>query len=1115
MHCRGLGCIDRRTTEKQLAAMIDRTWRTRFRHFAYGSRLVRYAAWRLSLGFGSLRRTFVGGRRSLFLLLAVEELVAFVGFLFLGRLDQAIRGALYIFFFWIAQVVVVVLAQARRRVVVEQFTDATGDTQRPDSRGLATLLVGELAEFRDLYSAVDERAIPTAVQKSRPLAATIKVDYASDFLESPAVIEAKASIGPIQVPIGALLAFLGQIVRGPRLFGGVHVEEGSLVLAAQLSHQKDLRTWRVERPLATTRTNGRREIPQEMVTELACRMFGELALGGPVRWEAIEAFAAALASIRQCLRSAENRRLKLQQAERSLIQALKEDEQLGYVYYNLGVVFTELRRLAQDEREHEKGTRCTAEAHAHWNAAERAFRRQIAITPDRWEAYYALAMTYKSREPEPQWDYVLKRCDRVASMSPGHATTAKVLLLKSDANDSKEEPALMVKNRRMALGEAWSALCGAARSGRGVDETEAHLAASALKGLAVALSNDKRGLPAELRHEEHMNALHLLGRAVKLAPNDAEIRFELGSIAKSIAEIRRELGLKARRKRERAIREIDAALRIDPRQPKYWTELALLHARSSTESGDGEAAHATYCCEQALQLVDCYEREKGVKETVRGVAAVYRELPGDHDREARCIREMRVVARLCGRANENGAHANLDEASVACLRDMAQQDDWAGAQASIALGHVEFGKANFKEAAGHFKRAIDALERRYPEEIVRRELRILYAKALQKHDQPEHDEALEELRQAIGDNPLDSAPRAALADAYSEIHDFRQAERVLRDALRWDPDNPDLHRKLGRCRWRLAQDQRSAGGRERALRKAVSSFQQTLELSQHHELSVQLVTHYWLARLYTELGEYERAIPFLRRATICVGGQPLVHLLLGEAYVRAKVYEAGEIELRRAIRKARFKPLRTEYGHHFEDPRWDNARIRTYARTLLAFSYAERGVKLAPAAAELQKARRTLKFVKLEQHVAEAACEDAAGLVALQAGRVTEAIMYFKLSLAALPQAETYVHTARAYLARLDRDPTDAMRWVRLGEEALRRAKDLDPMKLYSRTVNEMLAEFSAAKDRLRPSTDAEPQHVPRRAASDESRRLDEEMREEARKTGARSGRRDEEFVTA
>ena len=1079
--------------------MIVRTRRTAFRHSAYQYRPVRYVALQGSRLLGWLRKRLLSGRWWLLWLLVAEELAMVLGLALSGRLEWIGLGLVYVALGWLAQIFLLVLAQARKRVVVEQFTDSTGDKQKPDSRGLATLLVGELAEFRDLYSTVDQRAIPTAVQKSRPLAATIKVEDVSDFLESPAMIEAKASVGPIQVPIGALFAFLGRFVRGPRLFGGVYVEERSLVLGAQLSQQRELKTWRVERSLPAGAANGRIEVPQDMVKELACRMFSDLALGGPVQWKATKTFAAALSSIRNCLRTPENRRLRLQEAERSLIEALKTDEQLSYVYYNLGVVFTELQRLAEDEgrnakgSQDENGNRAEVEARTHWNAAEAAFRRQIELMPDRWEAYYALARTYKGRRPTPQWDYVLKRCDRVAAMEPGHATTAKVLLLKSDANESRfnelleadgdraeAELELMILNREMAVAEAWSALCQATRSGGGGASLEAHLAASALKGLAEAilreeeLAAQKRQVdqPGEGQSKASRRALHLLGRAVELAPHDAAIRFALGEAAKKVDP-------------DRAIREMDEALRIDPTRPKYWRELAMLHAKNAP-ADPGEAVHAEYCCKQALQLVDCHaaedpgapaaesfarliEDEESVRETVEGVEKVYQELSkqlGKDHSEATRVGAMLEVARTC---KEDDA-AKVDRHKL--RQYAADADDWTAGQACVALGRLSLADDLYKTAAGYFTVALRRLDA-YPEEIVRRKLRIHHAAALQKLQPPQYDRAFEELRRAIGDDPLHSAPREALADAYSAIHDYKQAERVLRDALRWDPDRPMLHRKRGRCRWQLAQDYRTAVHRREGLVRAVASFRQALDLSEHHTLDVQLVSHYWLARLHKELGEYERAIPYLRRATICKAAEPLVRVLLGEAYIRAHAYDAAEDELEKAAATVAMSVR--DYGRQFEDTGWPPGRVKAYAHTLLALGYAERGVESAKADAALDAAREALNAARGNEpdqtvDAAEAAYEYVRGLFALEGHKtaepdgVTIAIRCFKTSLGLSPQSETYVGLARACLHKIEVGASDVRRWIERGEDACRCAMDLDVTGRFSSQAESLRDEFAEVR---------------------------------------------------
>ena len=1070
--------------------MIVRTRRARLRHRAYRFRPIRYLAWEGSRLVGWLRRHLLSGRWWLLWLLLVEELVTVLALALSRHLGWVVDGIVYVFVGWVAQIFVLVLAQARKRVVVEQFTDSTGDEQKPDSRGLATLLVGELAEFRELYSMVDERAIPTAVQKSRPLAATIKVEDVSDFLESPAMIEAKASVGPVQVPIGALFAFLGRFVRGPRLFGGVHVEGGLLVLAAQLAQQRELKTWRVECALPATPANGRLEVPQDMVKELACRMFSDLALGGPVRWQATETFAEALSSIRHCLRTPVNRRIKLQEAERLLITALKEDEQLGYVYYNLGVVFTELRRLAEEEdrvepRSRDKdGSRSEIEARTHWNAAERAFRHQIRLMPDRWEAYYALAMTYKGRRPVPHWDYLLKRCDRVASMKPGHAMTAKVLLLKSDANEArindlrksdpdetKSELELMIANRRMAVAEAWSALCQSARSVRGDTTLNAHLAASALKGLAVALCHTSR----DQGEKEHGKALHLLGRAVALAPHDAAIRFAVGEVAKEPD-------------RARAIAEIDEALRIDPTEPGHWAQLAVLHAQNA------DTRYATYCCRQALQLIDCFDGDASATKTLKKVATAYARLGGDYVGRAMWVRQMPEVVDICHKQDPTKADIRALE------RLVASGDDWAVGQARVALGQLAFARGDYKRAKKNFGLALRKLEKDYAEEIVRRAVRIQYAEALQRLEVPEYDDALEELRQAIGDDPLHGTPRAALADAYCAIHDYKQAERVLSDALRWDPDVPALHRQLGRCRWRLAQDCRTAPSRREALLGAVRSFSRALALSEHHKLDVQLVSHYWLARLHKELGEYDQAIPYLRRATICTDAQPLIRLLLGEAYVRAHAYDAAEDELENATATVSMKE--SDYGRFFEDTGWPPGRMKAYGHALLALGYVERGANSEKADDAMEQAYEALKHARepeepgqvldaaeaLALDAAEAACDYVAGLLALERhetgkdDNLTAALHSFQKSLGLSPQSETYIGIARVCLRRIEDEGVQTRRWIERGEDACWNAISLDVTGQFSSKAESLLAEFAEAKRSLQarsPAGEAEARATP------------------------------------
>ena len=176
---------------------------------------------------------------------------------------------------------------------------------------------------------------------------------------------------------------------------------------------------------------------------------------------------------------------------------------------------------------------------------------------------------------------------------------------------------------------------------------------------------------------------------------------------------------------------------------------------------------------------------------------------------------------------------------------------------------------------------------------MRRDLRILFARALQgkaetlRGDGGDktmaerlNEQAIEELRRAVGDEPLRSREREALADAYFANDDYEQARVLLEEALLWDPDEAVLYRKLGSCYWRRAEDRQATEQRKEALRQAIGCFEQVLELSGSDDPDAQFQAHYWLARLHKELGEYDEAVPHLRRTTGFQRAKGLVRFVL-------------------------------------------------------------------------------------------------------------------------------------------------------------------------------------------------------------------------------------------
>jgi succinate dehydrogenase hydrophobic anchor subunit len=230
--------------------------------------------------------------------------------------------------------------RARKRVVIEDFTDYTRNPSKSASAGLATLLVVRLAQLQELYRVVDEqRALSTEAKSNQAIDATIKVEDVSNFLSSAISAQSKFSLGPVEIPVGTLMSLLGRLVQGPRILGSVHKDNDVLILTAQRVGYETAYSWRVDRKLLPSTADSDTYDLDDMVNELALRMFTDLALSGSVRWRATATFSEGLQYYRDCLRTPAGRRLKLKQAEKKFIETLGEDREFASANYNLGVLY--------------------------------------------------------------------------------------------------------------------------------------------------------------------------------------------------------------------------------------------------------------------------------------------------------------------------------------------------------------------------------------------------------------------------------------------------------------------------------------------------------------------------------------------------------------------------------------------------------------------------------------------------------------------------------------------------------------------------------------------------------------------------------------------------------
>jgi tetratricopeptide (TPR) repeat protein len=953
---------------------------------------TRHLLWWSSRLLGRVRTWVTSGWRRPAVVLGALAGAAYLAEELLGRA----RGTWFSFWklaaVYVLGAFVVALWRSRTRVVAERFVDQTGDEERPDSHGIGARLIGRLASHRELYAAVDEKRLPGAVAVGKPMHATVQLDDVSDFLRNAASADSRVSVGPIAIPIGTVLALFGRLVQGPRLLGSLYTDrlpDGTrvFVLEAQLIGTGIGQSWRTKRASSDA---GEAPPLDDMIDELACRIFASLALPGDARWRGTHHFLEALKSIRACLQTPRERKLRLREAERSLIRAISEDQSQPFAYYNLGAVHNELRRYGSP-----------GEAEASAAAAERAFLTQISLLPGRWQPYYALAESYYQQERNID---VTALCDRVIELKPGTMGLAKAYLLKGLAEkgmpDLHDQRRRVCKSLRYATAYAWWSLCRCEFAAGSKEEAQTAAAVS-LINLAEAVAASPR--PHEARRIRQ-------GRRRRLIRDASAVSTSFSGPLLDLAYLEVERGdLKA------AVDAYKAALRINPQTGQTWAELGVVDCRLQREaqaSGDPVAARnwgalAFRAVGRALAHVDA--RDVGAEPTLATASWILGELDLPRSRE---VAERGVFVRSLEPMDKDELEAELER----CEREGLT---WEAGCVGINLGRLLL-HSDPHGATEHLERALEHLERD-PEETRRQGARALYAQALAKCGR--FADALGEARNALGSDPLSWYERDKLAEVYLELKDYDGARLAWESALLCDPDQPSVYWKLGNCYRNLADERVDRAARQEALELAAHYLLLSLDVFGPTDLVPAFRSRYWLGRIYAALGRYDQVLPHLRRAVALESTRPLVKLLLGEAFQRGKNYELAEDILREAVQEteARIgdgKPTET-IGDEFEDA-WSPALVLAWSHCWLAYTYVDRNVRLDEALEHVQTARSAVADDGgVENYPScEAACLQLEGLVALAHDDVDGAIAKLGASLAVFPDSEVYSDLGSAYLAK-------------------------------------------------------------------------------------------------
>ncbi|MGN6257341.1 MAG: hypothetical protein ACTHN3_06290 [Solirubrobacterales bacterium] len=522
--------------------------------------------------------------------------------------------------------------QVRSRVVIESFVDFTKEDAKAVS-GLSTLLATELGRLRELYQQIGDLSVPTAVGvenhggfgrgKEAGVFLTVSADDATTVLEDAVPADAGISVGPAKFSLKPILTLVNRVSRGPRLVGSVHLTEagGGPTLTAQLLSKGEPKTWRIDQPREPVSPEQRKAFLDTMVRELACRMFSQLTLQGSVRPKAIEAFNRYLELYDEARRTPRDRAHLLKEAQGRLLKAVAEDEQFDLAYYNLGVINTQLvhtERMAEEESE--DATSCANFDRAELNAARAeaarvAFERAVGKNPNRWEAFYALAVTRFSAvsqmrvdgpppkgEREDALRAVVSLCDQALAVAKAQkANLAAVYDLRGMAQTRLGDFGGALPSHRKAVRHAWIEYYKARRRNAmrldGLPDVVTHAEANltaALHDLAFAFERRARiDSRAEDQRQAPSRKLSILDRldllAARLIFYRAARLAGAGNAVTAASRFERAEAFEASGKFKRAEEQFEKAALIHPRSAEYrarWAQaLAARYQRMLQNRG--------------------------------------------------------------------------------------------------------------------------------------------------------------------------------------------------------------------------------------------------------------------------------------------------------------------------------------------------------------------------------------------------------------------------------------------------------------------------------------------------------------------------------------------------
>jgi tetratricopeptide (TPR) repeat protein len=922
------------------------------------------------------------------------------------------------------------LIKMRKRIVFAQFEDHTGKKELEQPvKGIASRLINEINRLIRLFKTIDE-IHPKSENEN--IEASISIPDIGQNLKDVVGPDSAIQVGAVlKIPIGPLLAFFTRWVRGPILSGSLHVSGDQFILMANLKGGGHDKSWKVGSddfdikefsPLSDT------EKISKMACQLVFRIFTDLAGIGSPRWEAVESYAEGLRHYRNTVRTAENRQLKLKQAERAFKKALNDDTQFAQCYYALGIVYRDM--------EFE-------------DSADTAFRKSLSEDPDDFDCYYELAFLYFYQQNYKDAIWFCQQAIHLSPMNPKTWNLRGVIdyydseTVADGYTNNMNIPPTVIRHFENAVRFSWLALCREVRKGD-PESKQKNIAIITLRNLAEASGKNKR-----------RSSQSIFKQALFLAPNDNDLYFELGKYYYRIENKKKACETFKRvfeeskwvsepRRYWACYSEVCAYLYLKTEKREYekYFKNSVIHfldwaaakiQQALIESQD----HDTDVVKDIQKNVNIFMNIKERYPDKKGKQKLSHEIKKE-------IKRIEDLVELFKRLkNKRSKRHSIAEWVKDTLKEISnkggeryEQWDWAHAQVTIAAAKEilkqnregQIDEKNQKNlpnlAIRYLEESIKKLRKEHPKEI--KMLRLERDLAEAYYQLANFKKALIHASKAVRLNPFEAEERHLLGKICLSLRENERAREEFEKGLGLNPANIEILKDLGETYIRTGKARRNAANRKEAFEKAIDVFKQGLSLIKSSSYKTGEnplkynkylgVIHYYLGSFNFELTEYDNAITHFQITDAMGYESPIPLIKLGWIYVELNSFNKAE---------QAFKQVRSRLAKGFKKDQKKTKRMADLVEIDLglAVSKIERYVSIDDESFD-REIPSLLEAVQTGiKNISDAGKKkwlysvyyDCLGRIEFKKGKYGEAVRRFDQSTALMASPRVYYYLAESY----------------------------------------------------------------------------------------------------